>query len=100
MKAVAMSGSRSSARYPPLCRTMDREAFERLLDPMVVPPGGAVSPGDAPAAQAIVRQSGGYLALDREPDMATAFTLYLPRLEASGERAAAKPESLGGTETI
>jgi len=66
----------------------------------VVPPGGAVSPGDAPAAQAIVRQSAGYLALDREPDMAAAFTLYLPRLETSGERAAAKPESLGGTETI
>jgi PAS domain S-box-containing protein len=80
--------------------TMDREAFERLLDPMVIPPGGAVSPGDAPAAQAIVRQSGGYLALDREPDMAAAFTLYLPRLEASGERSAAKPESLSGTETI
>ena len=64
------------------------------------PPGGAVSPGDAPAAQAIVRQSGGYLALDREPDMAAAFTLYLPRLEASAERPAPKPESLGGTETI
>jgi PAS domain S-box-containing protein len=80
--------------------TVDREAFERLLDPMVIPPGGAVSPGDAPSAQAIVRQSGGYLALDREPDMAAAFTLYLPRLEASGERPAAKPESLGGTETI
>jgi two-component system, cell cycle sensor histidine kinase and response regulator CckA len=78
--------------------TVDGVAFERLLDPLVVPPGGAVSPGDAPSAQAIVRQSGGYLALDREPDAATAFTLYLPRLEVSAERMT--PESLGGTETI
>jgi two-component system cell cycle sensor histidine kinase/response regulator CckA len=80
--------------------TMDREAFEHLLDPLVVPPGGAVTPGDAPSAQMIVRQSGGYLALDREPDMASAFTLYLPRLEATAERAAPRAESLGGTETI
>jgi two-component system cell cycle sensor histidine kinase/response regulator CckA len=80
--------------------TVDRDAFERLLDPLVIPPGGAVSPGDAPSAQAIVRQSGGYLALDREPDAATAFTLYLPRLAGSPERASAPAESLGGTETI
>jgi two-component system, cell cycle sensor histidine kinase and response regulator CckA len=80
--------------------TVDGEAFERLLDPLVLPAGGALSPGDAPAAQAIVRQSGGYLALDREPDIATAFTLYLPRLEASVQRPVLKPESLGGTETI
>jgi two-component system, cell cycle sensor histidine kinase and response regulator CckA len=79
--------------------TVDREAFERLLDPLVAPPGGAVSPGDAPSAQAIARQSGGYLALDREPDSATAFTVYLPRL-ASAERASVSPELLGGTETI
>ena len=78
---------------------VDREAFERLLDPLVVPPGGAVSPGDAPSAQAIVRQSGGYLALDSEPDTASAFTVYLPRLAGTAERPSA-PESLGGTETI
>jgi PAS domain S-box-containing protein len=78
---------------------VDREAFNRLLDPLVVPSGGAVTPGDAPSAQTIMRQSGGYLALDREPDAATAFTLYLPRL-ASAERAGAADESLGGTETI
>jgi PAS domain S-box-containing protein len=79
--------------------TVDREAFERLIDPLVVPPGGAVTPGDAPSAQAIVRQSGGYLALDREPDTATAFTLYLPRL-APAERVGAPADTLGGTETI
>ena len=79
--------------------TVDQEAFEQLLDPIIVPPGGAVSPGDAPSAQAIVRQSGGYLALDREPDTTAAFTVYLPRL-AGAERAGAPDESLGGTETI
>jgi two-component system, cell cycle sensor histidine kinase and response regulator CckA len=78
---------------------VDQEAFERLLDPLVAPPGGAVSPGDAPSAQAIVRQSGGYLALDPEPDTATAFTVYLPRLTGPTERAST-PESFGGTETI
>jgi two-component system, cell cycle sensor histidine kinase and response regulator CckA len=66
---------------------------------LVAPPGGAVTPGDAPSAQAIARQSGGYLALDPEPDTATAFTVYLPRLAGSAERASA-PESFGGTETI
>ena len=80
--------------------TVNGEPFERLLDPLVLPAGGAVSPGDAPAAQAIVRQSGGFLALDREPDLASAFTVYLPRIEATAERTAPKPESLGGTETI
>jgi PAS domain S-box-containing protein len=78
---------------------VDQEAFERLLDPLVAPPGGAVSPGDAPSAQAIVRQSGGYLALDPEPDTDTAFTVYLPRLAGAAERSSA-PESFGGTETI
>ena len=80
--------------------TVDREAFERLLDPLVVPSGGAVTPGDASSAQTIVRQSGGYLALDREPDAAAAFTLYLPRLAGSAERAGTPAESVGGTETI
>jgi signal transduction histidine kinase/CheY-like chemotaxis protein len=51
----------------------------------------------------IVKQSGGYIEVDSEPDRGTTFRIYLPRVDAASpalERSSRPPAAAGGTETI
>ena len=51
----------------------------------------------------IIRQTGGYIMVDSVPDVGTTFSIYLPRVEESGEKASIPKEGgqlPGGTETI
>jgi two-component system cell cycle sensor histidine kinase/response regulator CckA len=51
----------------------------------------------------IVKQSGGYIEVDSEPDRGTTFRIYLPRVAASApalERSSRPPAAADGTETV
>jgi CheY-like chemotaxis protein len=83
---------------------LDRDPFARLFDPLAAVAAAPPGPPDATAAglsaHRIARQSGGYVALDRELEAGAVFTVYLPRLEAAAGPADVAPEAVTGTETV
>jgi len=83
---------------------MTPEVMSQVFDPFFTTkePGKGTGLGLA-MVYGIVKQSGGYITVESEPDVGTALALYFPRLGESPSRGQSPPEaaeSMGGTETI
>jgi len=84
---------------------MDSETQSRIFEPFFTTKGAKGTGLGLSTVYGIVKQSGGFIFVDSQPQRGTAFRAYFPRVDAR-EDAAAAPESLGlpraehGQETI
>jgi two-component system cell cycle sensor histidine kinase/response regulator CckA len=61
--------------------SLDRGTLERIFEPFARGTGRADSGLSLASAYGIVKQSGGYLEVQSEPDRGTTFTIYLPAVD-------------------
>ncbi len=84
---------------------MDNETQSRIFEPFFTTKGAKGTGLGLSTVYGIVKQSGGFIFVDSQPQRGTAFRAYFPRING-GEDAAAAQESLGlphadrGQETI
>jgi PAS domain S-box-containing protein len=84
-------------------RGMDATTIDQAMEPLLASGPGSEGAGYGLAAvYGIVRQAGGTVEVNSEPDRGTTFTLSFPRHEGSGPVGGAigGPEPSGGSETI
>jgi CheY-like chemotaxis protein len=83
---------------------MDRETQARIFEPFFTTKEKGKGTGlGLSTVYGIIKQSGGYVFVQSEPDRGTVFTIYFPRVDEPSEATGATPLSLsavGGSETV
>jgi two-component system, cell cycle sensor histidine kinase and response regulator CckA len=83
---------------------MDRETQARIFEPFFTTKEKGKGTGlGLSTVYGIIKQSGGYVFVQSEPDRGTVFTIYFPRVDEPSEALGATPVALaaaGGTETV
>jgi PAS domain S-box-containing protein len=82
-------------------RGMEPSEVERAFDPFFTskPPSAGAGLG-LPAVYGIVKQSGGYIAIDSAPGRGSTFTVYLRRVEGQAVAEQPAPISFAGSGTV
>jgi CheY-like chemotaxis protein len=83
---------------------MDAETASHIFEPFFTTKGPGRGTGlGLSTVYGIVKQSGGSIWVDSQPDQGTSFRIYLPRIDepmTGTEESAVEPESARGSETI